>query len=184
MGNSAGVEEQPKSVHSAPATRTASRNSAFQEVSMTPRESVNSAPKKTVTTNATSRSSGGGSGGGGTSRNKTTGDNKKGVRIAEPSSSSKAQVSPSKSISGRSSRVSNASAADKDIHALISQKMVREKTVLQKKSDQPQYGPDELVMETFYHQSGTTYTCIYQGGSRFYMDSCQTQDWTPFLMSG
>ncbi len=34
---------------------------------------------------------------------------------------------------------------------------------------------DELVMETFYHQSGTVYTCVYQGGQRFYLDSWQTQ---------
>ena len=34
---------------------------------------------------------------------------------------------------------------------------------------------DELVMESFYHQSGNVYCCVYQGGQRFYLDSWDTQ---------
>ena len=34
---------------------------------------------------------------------------------------------------------------------------------------------DDIVMETFYHKSGQIYTCVYQGGQRFYMDSWETQ---------
>ena len=29
---------------------------------------------------------------------------------------------------------------------------------------------DELILETFYHQDGSTYTCAYQGGQRFILD--------------
>ncbi|XP_071961706.1 uncharacterized protein [Antedon mediterranea] len=34
---------------------------------------------------------------------------------------------------------------------------------------------DVISFETFYHQNGRTYTCINQGGYRFYMDSFDTQ---------
>lgn len=39
---------------------------------------------------------------------------------------------------------------------------------------------DELVMETFYHNSGGCYSCLYQSGQRYYLDSWETMDWHPF----
>ena len=50
MGNSAGVEESPSSVRSAPTSRTVSRNnnSGFQDVEITPRESVNTRSSSNV----------------------------------------------------------------------------------------------------------------------------------------
>ncbi|XP_033122112.1 kinesin-like protein klp-3 [Anneissia japonica] len=39
---------------------------------------------------------------------------------------------------------------------------------------------DVIVFETFYHHNGRSYTCINQGGQRFYMDSFDTQEWQPF----
>ena len=29
---------------------------------------------------------------------------------------------------------------------------------------------EDLVLETFYHQDGSSYTCAYQGGQRFILD--------------
>ena len=48
MGNSAGVEEAPTSVQSAPVSRTTSRNTQFKDVEMTPRESVNTRSSSNV----------------------------------------------------------------------------------------------------------------------------------------
>ncbi|ELT88481.1 hypothetical protein CAPTEDRAFT_202491, partial [Capitella teleta] len=49
--------------------------------------------------------------------------------------------------------------------------------------EQPQYeDTDDMILETFYHQDGSSYTCAYQGGQRFLLDS-STQDWHPFPKS-
>ena len=42
---------------------------------------------------------------------------------------------------------------------------------------------DDIVMETFYHKSGQIYTCVYQGGQRFYMDSWETQVMTSLTLA-
>ncbi|XP_071488603.1 uncharacterized protein [Diadema antillarum] len=41
-------------------------------------------------------------------------------------------------------------------------------------------GDDDIVFETFHHNSGRTYTCIKQAGQRHYLDSWDTQNWQPF----
>lgn len=41
-------------------------------------------------------------------------------------------------------------------------------------------GDDDIVFETFHHNSGRKYTCIKQGGQRHYLDSWDTQNWQPF----
>lgn len=35
-------------------------------------------------------------------------------------------------------------------------------------------GDDDIVFETFHHKSGKEYTCIRQGGRRFYLDNWNT----------
>ncbi|XP_070558088.1 kinesin-like protein klp-3 isoform X2 [Ptychodera flava] len=39
---------------------------------------------------------------------------------------------------------------------------------------------EDIVFETFLHRSGRSYTCLVQGGQRFYLDSWQTQEWQLF----
>ncbi|KAI0234455.1 hypothetical protein LSAT2_015285 [Lamellibrachia satsuma] len=45
----------------------------------------------------------------------------------------------------------------------------------------PQYeNTDDIILETFFHQNGKDYQCMYQSGRRFYLDSWQTQQWLSF----
>ncbi|KAK2187541.1 hypothetical protein NP493_162g04037 [Ridgeia piscesae] len=45
----------------------------------------------------------------------------------------------------------------------------------------PQYeNTDDVILETFFHQDGKDFQCMYQAGRRYYLDSWQTQQWLPF----
>lgn len=41
---------------------------------------------------------------------------------------------------------------------------------------------DDIVFETFYHNSGRVYTCLYRSGIRYYLDNWKTEEWQIFPM--
>ncbi|XP_064632351.1 uncharacterized protein LOC135490785 isoform X2 [Lineus longissimus] len=50
------------------------------------------------------------------------------------------------------------------------------------KKDPGGYRDDDIVFETFHHQNGRVYTCLYRNQMRYYLDNWHTQEWQVFPM--
>ena len=70
--------------------------------------------------------------------------------------------------------VASKSSGKMDFQTAVKQAM-KEAEKAEIEANLPKYDdPNTTALESFYHNNGAVYSCLYQGGERFYMDSWQT----------